>query len=627
MKLPLRNRLATLATCLALAACSSTTEPSNASVAASLSLSADSISTYPGWSQELPTVTVYNAHHDVIQSPVTWTTGDSAVAQIHDGAILAHGIGLTSLTATAGSVSRALRIAVVREPVAEILFNPGSASLRGGDSLQMRAWADGPAGDSLPGRTITWSTHSTSLISVSATGMIHVRGSGTAYVIGTSEAVVDSAPIVTDTRVVARIAVVSTSLKLVPGSKLDNWFYHAYDAQDHELNVLGSWSSSDSTIATVDDNGAVALRAGTATLTVRADTASLRVVVTIAPVSFTAVYAGGTGNGCGLTATHDAYCWGGNDFGQLGTTDSATPEIVGTAPVLGGLHFSSLAVGHTLTCGLTSGGSAYCWGGRDYPNEGSRTPKIVNGVTLATLDNISARACGLDAAGQAYCWGANDYGNLFTPPAGCSAGCRTMPVATGADNQWSAISSGYGSHICGIDKEGVTKCWGINASGQLGDSTLADSALPVTVLGSHLFTQVSAGAATTCALTAEGDAYCWGSDSYGTLGAGIARSSCTPPPFESDPCALTPLAVAGGHRFATVGVAADHACGLTSDGAVWCWGFSESGEGVPTEPSKLAGTLSFTSLSVNDNNCGMASDGRAYCWRQLEQPVAVVGQQ
>ena len=61
---------------------------------------------------------------------------------------------------------------------------------------------------------------------------------------------------------------------------------------------------------------------------------------------------------CGLAATGDAYCWGFNDFGQLGngsTTGSLTPVLVS-----GGIRFSSISTKFGHTCGVTSVGDVYC---------------------------------------------------------------------------------------------------------------------------------------------------------------------------------------------------------------------------------------------------------------------------
>ena len=55
------------------------------------------------------------------------------------------------------------------------------------------------------------------------------------------------------------------------------------------------------------------------------------------------------------------HCWGRNVEGQLGagftSSFSATPE-----PVQNGLVFAAISAGWEHTCGMTTGGVAYCWG-------------------------------------------------------------------------------------------------------------------------------------------------------------------------------------------------------------------------------------------------------------------------
>src|SRR5437773_201011 len=76
-------------------------------------------------------------------------------------------------------------------------------------------------------------------------------------------------------------------------------------------------------------------------------------------LSFRQVSAGGR-HTCGLTPGNRAFCWGGNDEGQLGddtTIPRLTPVRVGT-----GLLFRQVSAGGAHTCGLTPDNLAYCWG-------------------------------------------------------------------------------------------------------------------------------------------------------------------------------------------------------------------------------------------------------------------------
>src|SRR5713226_4422162 len=94
-------------------------------------------------------------------------------------------------------------------------------------------------------------------------------------------------------------------------------------------------------------------------------------------VTFTALATGNL-HTCGLTTTHAAYCWGDNTSGQLpgGTT---LPFASSPVAVAGAVALASLSGGAFHSCGLTTGGAAYCgartasacWG----PATPSRTPR------------------------------------------------------------------------------------------------------------------------------------------------------------------------------------------------------------------------------------------------------------
>lgn len=78
----------------------------------------------------------------------------------------------------------------------------------------------------------------------------------------------------------------------------------------------------------------------------------------------------GTGHTCALSAQGTAFCWGNNEAGQLGAPSSRECKLEGqkflcsTAPlpIEGGIVFETIAAGGYHTCGLTPAGEAYCWG-------------------------------------------------------------------------------------------------------------------------------------------------------------------------------------------------------------------------------------------------------------------------
>jgi alpha-tubulin suppressor-like RCC1 family protein len=134
--------------------------------------------------------------------------------------------------------------------------------------------------------------------------------------------------------------------------------------------------------------------------------------------SFRQVRAGPT-NTCGVTTTNAAYCWGTNRYGQIGngTSGYAARRVTPTA-VLGGLQFTAVTPGGGHTCGVTTGDRAYCWGHNAFGQLGDGTttkrltPVAVSGG-LNFKPGVStgySHTCGVTTGGEAYCWGFNASG-------------------------------------------------------------------------------------------------------------------------------------------------------------------------------------------------------------------------
>jgi len=284
---------------------------------------------------------------------------------------------------------------------------------------------------------------------------------------------------------------------------------------------------------------------------------------------FTSVSAGGS-HSCGITISGAAYCWGGNSRGQLGNltlTSSATPVAVA-----GGLTFTSVSAGTLSTCAVAAGGAAYCWGdnsrGQLGGGGGSAVPSlspvaVAGSLTFSAIHTMAAEACGLTSAGLAYCWGDNPVDNGRTE--------TDVPVPVPGGFRFASISEGSTSQPnCGVTNASEARCWGANLHYVLrGEEDT--SSVPVPVTGIPMVAAVSSGGFQACTLTTAGAAYCWGDNGFGALGDGLQVKS-----------SATPVAVAGGHTFAAISSGQMHVCGLTTAGAVYCWGYNGSGQlGTP----------------------------------------------
>lgn len=313
-------------------------------------------------------------------------------------------------------------------------------------------------------------------------------------------------------------------------------------------------------------------------------------------------------------------------------------------------RLSALSVGDGSTCALDAAGAAFCWG-KQFDAE---VPAAVSGgLRFTALSNGGLHACGLTAEGAAWCWGWNGQGQLGNGTAAAVSTLRA-PVRVAGGQRFRSLSAGP-VHTCAVADTGAAYCWGLNASGQLGNGTTADSSVPVPVAGGRAFRAVSAGTDHTCALDVAGAAFCWGL-AGGQLGLGTVAPPATHTPaavvggltFETldvglrASCATTaasqgycwnpgsggrPEPVDGGLSFRSIGMGGLHACGVTPAGEAYCWGANRNGEVgngttlAAAAPARVAGGITFRTAEASGgispnlgHSCGLSTDGIAYCW-------------
>ena len=135
-------------------------------------------------------------------------------------------------------------------------------------------------------------------------------------------------------------------------------------------------------------------------------------------LTFDSVSAGMLHN-CGLTRDGHAYCWGQNGNGQLGTGAEGVFKTV-PVPVAGGLTFTSISAGGNHTCAISTDGNTYCWGVNQFGELGDGTNTNRSSPTLVSggLGFESVSVGGLHTCartkdlGIVYCWGNNGQGQL-----------------------------------------------------------------------------------------------------------------------------------------------------------------------------------------------------------------------
>jgi alpha-tubulin suppressor-like RCC1 family protein len=173
------------------------------------------------------------------------------------------------------------------------------------------------------------------------------------------------------------------------------------------------------------------------------------------------------------------------------------------------------------------------------------------------------------------------------------------------------VSAGQDHFTCGVTPDYRAYCWGRNYKGQLGaGGTSSIEPTPLAVATTRRFRQVSAGWGHACGITPDNWVYCWGDNGAGQLGDGTTNHH------------YTPVAVVGGRRFSQIDAGLDFTCGIGyPDNRAYCWGNNWSGQlgdGTRTahfKPMPVAGGLYFIQVrSGGFHACGITTTNVAYCW-------------
>ena len=216
--------------------------------------------------------------------------------------------------------------------------------------------------------------------------------------------------------------------------------------------------------------------------------------MSIEPASYYSAHSSTTA----LDSNGQVYSWGYNNYGQLGdgtTTNRTSPVLISATGVLAGKTIKAIAKGHYSTNALDSNGKVYSWGLNDSgqlgnnSNTNSLVPVAVNSTGVLTNKVIQAIASGsyhvlaLDTDGVTYAWGNNSSGQLGDN----TTTNRAVPVITNANNfldnnaiQSIAAGGYYNSgHSLALDNYGQIYAWGLNSNGQLGNNSKINISVPV----------------------------------------------------------------------------------------------------------------------------------------------------
>jgi alpha-tubulin suppressor-like RCC1 family protein len=269
------------------------------------------------------------------------------------------------------------------------------------------------------------------------------------------------------------------------------------------------------------------------------------------------------------------------------------------------------------SCALTPTGAVYCWGqggwlmGDNGTAGNKTTPKLVPGLETGAAGIFSGynHICVLMTAGGVKCWGGNASGQLGLGTVALTYVPKSVLGLSGRVNQ---LAMG-GAHTCALLDTGAVQCWGENGAGQLGNGSLVDSSTPVTVIGLTNATAVYAGDSTTCAILTDHSARCWGSNWRGQMGNGTGANTYS-----------TPTAVPALVNVKSFSMGNEHTCALFLDRSVKCTGSNSEGQvGNGTSVQSLlfvqavglqGNVESISSAPSTAGNCAVLTGGAVKCW-------------
>lgn len=325
---------------------------------------------------------------------------------------------------------------------------------------------------------------------------------------------------------------------------------------------------------------------------------------------------------CGIRNTGEMYCWGYAGHGQLGngsTTTTVSPkiELVSNPTSLGTTtaNWTNVTLGQYYSCGLhktTTDSQLFCWGNNDFDQlgiVGSTSVSLPTAVQTGLDPNnnwikIEAgdrHTCGIrqqSGNNTLWCWGERRAGKLGDNNQADTTLTFSVPTqvtvtttGTSPDTDWNSIALGI-HHTCGVRSSNSSLwCWGSNLNGQLGNGRSTSYSALQESTGAVDWLDVFANNSQTCGLKKSGVISCWGKNGSGETGSGRVG-------FPE----LAPTTFIGANNWSKLALGRDYTCGVhnvnsATPYAVSCWGTAEQ-----------YGIGAFTSETAVPKQVGTATD-------------------
>jgi alpha-tubulin suppressor-like RCC1 family protein len=324
----------------------------------------------------------------------------------------------------------------------------------------------------------------------------------------------------------------------------------------------------------------------------------------------------GDGFMCALLDNATVKCWGKNSQGYLGYGDTSHRGYA--AGTMGdSLPAINLGTGRT-----------------------ARDISATFNFVCVHLDNDTAKCWGRAGLGMGFDSGLG-YGDTITRGDNSGEMGDSLPaldLGTGRTLKRLAVG-GNSQHMCAVLDNDSLKCWGRNASGQLGYGDMVHrgdgagemgDSLPAVSLGTGRTAKaVAVGYDHTCAILDNDSVKCWGTGLFGALGYGDSTSRGDGAGEMGD--SLPAVSLGSGRTAVALSLNTWRSCALLDNDTVKCWGWNydgylgledtndrgdgagEMGDSLPAV--NLGGGLTVLEVRARaDGACARLSDDSLKCW-------------
>ena len=334
----------------------------------------------------------------------------------------------------------------------------------------------------------------------------------------------------------------------------------------------------------------------------------------------------GDGFSCGIRTDHSLWCWGGNQKGQLGLNNFVMWDEPNR--VAGSTQWRSIDAGLDHSCALDSENKLFCWGSAENAKLGRESPmdvavptqELTESVHWSSISLGKSHSCGLKLDGSVWCWGQGASGQLAQGVDDLLSKFVATPAVS--DLLFERLSLA-GDHSCAVRSEAMTNsvldnalwCWG--SSLEIRNGLSENATYPVRIAENQQWIEIRTGINHSCARDAQQQIWCWGNNQFANLGAGDLFTL-----NQSD----TPIALAAipSLNWKSISpIKGDHTCAISRADEVYCWGSNSHGqlatgawniEYKQNTPYLINNSEWLDVKTGANHSCGIQIDGSLWCW-------------